>query len=142
MNWPDGPTARIARRPVFAFDHVRSVALRVCDNPDPYAVIAAVLHDSVEKGPFGWADLQAAGADARLIGLVDALTERAKELEADHLVRCAADPLALRIKRAHITDKLDVVPGSNINNSDVAELKRRARRRLAILDQVAAADGP
>ena len=47
-----------------SIDHVRSAALRVCDDPDPYAVIAAVLHDSVEKGPFGWADLQAAGADA------------------------------------------------------------------------------
>ena len=78
----------------------------------------------------------------RLIGLVDALTERAGELEADYLVRCAVDPSALRIKRADITDKLDVVPGSNINNSDVAELKRRARRRLAILNQVAAGRWP
>ena len=78
-------------------DHVRSVAARMGDDPDPYAIVAALLHDSVEKGCFGWGDLWAAGADSRLLEIVDALTERDGEPEMVYLGRCAADPLALRI---------------------------------------------
>ena len=123
-------------------DHVRSVAARMGDDPDPYAIVAALLHDSVEKGSFGWRDLWAAGADSRLLEIVDALTERDGEPEMVYLGRCAADPLALRIKRADITDKLDGVPGSNIAGDDLSELRQRAQRRLDMLEQVAARRWP
>ena len=93
---------------VLFIDHVRSVATRMQNDPDPYAVLAALLHDTVEKSSMTWDDLRAAGADDRLVALVDALTERDDEPEEEYLGRAAADPLTLRIKRADITDKLDL----------------------------------
>jgi hypothetical protein len=41
--------------------------------------------------------------------VVDALAERDGEDEVAYLGRCAADPLALRIKRADIADKFVTV---------------------------------
>src|ERR1700760_2319194 len=76
-------------------DHVRSVAARMAHDPDPYAVLAALLHDTVEKSSMTWDDLRAARADERLIALVDALTERDVEPEHEYLSRAAADPLTL-----------------------------------------------
>src|SRR5262245_12251089 len=92
---------------VLVIDHVRRVAERVEDDPDEYAVRAAWLHDSIEKGSMTWDDLREAGADQRLIELVDALTQRLGETSEAYLARAAADPVALRIKRADIADKLD-----------------------------------
>jgi (p)ppGpp synthase/HD superfamily hydrolase len=66
-------------------DHVRRVASRIEIDPDPYAVPAALLHDTVEKGTMHWDDLRAAGADDRLIAVVDALTERHGESDRDYL---------------------------------------------------------
>jgi (p)ppGpp synthase/HD superfamily hydrolase len=87
-------------------DHVRAGADRLRDVPDPYAVPAALLHDAVEKTSLSWDDLRSAGADSRLLAVIDALTERDGESIGAYLARCAADPLALRIKRYDLTDKL------------------------------------
>jgi (p)ppGpp synthase/HD superfamily hydrolase len=122
---------------VLFIDHVRRVAGRVRDDADPDAVPAALLHDTVEKGALDWDDLRAAGADDRLIEVVDALTERDGESERDYLTRAAADPLALRIKRADIQDKLE---GSDGLRSDDQRrvMRKRAQRRLDLLEELAA----
>lgn len=120
-------------------DHVRRVAAAMRDDPDPIAVPAALLHDSVEKGSFSWDDLHAAGADDRLIAVVDALTERDGEAETEYFTRCVADPLALRIKRADIQDKFDVIDHSDLPAARRAELHRRATQRMQLLEQVASA---
>jgi len=120
-------------------DHVRSVAARVASDPDPFAVVAALLHDTVEKAAVGFDDLRAAGADERLIDLVDALTERPGESEESYLARAAADPLTLRIKRADITDKLDLRSATMLSETDRRAMEQRAQRRLALLEQIAAA---
>ena len=100
-------------------------------------MVGALLHDTVEKGSFDWSDLRTAGADERLVGLVDALTERDGEPEAAYLARGAADPLALRIKRADIIDKLQVTPGPQRTDAAADELRTRAHRRLALLERAA-----
>ena len=122
--------------------HVRNVAARLEDDPDDYAVVAALLHDTVEKSRMEFADLRTAGADDRLIGLVDALTERTGEPERSYLARCAADPLALRIKRADIADKFDTAQRADLTSVQRRDLLRRARRRLAILESFASAESP
>ena len=122
---------------VLFIDHVRSVAARVADDPDPYAVVAALLHDTVEKGSFEWVDLRAAGADNRLLTVVDALTERDGEPEVAYLTRCVDDPLALRIKRADISDKLDIQPSHKLAVDDAIQLRQRARQRLELLERLA-----
>jgi hypothetical protein len=87
---------------------VRRVATAVEGDPDPYAVTAALRHDAVEKGSSDWAQLKRPGAEAddRLVELVDALTERRGETVHAYLARCAADSVALRVKRADILDKI------------------------------------
>ena len=116
-------------------DHVRRVAAQLSDDPDVYAVPAALLHDSVEHGAISWAELRDAGADDRLIALIDALTERAGEPEADYFARCAADPVAVRIKRADILDKFDVLD-AGLPDARRAELWNRANHRLSVLESI------
>ena len=118
-------------------DHVRNVAARVQNEPDAYAVPAALLHDTVEKTWMSWDHLRDAGADDRLIALVDALTERDGESEESYFRRAASDPLALRIKRADIADKLDVRAFSVLGETDRLAVEARARRRLALLEALA-----
>jgi (p)ppGpp synthase/HD superfamily hydrolase len=125
------------RSGVLFIDHVRSVATRMQDDPDPYAIPAALLHDTVEKSSMTWDDLQEAGADDRLIALVDALTERDGESEESYLSRAATDPLALRIKRADIADKLHMRVLSLLTDTHRQAVETRARRRLSILESLA-----
>jgi hypothetical protein len=89
---------------VLFIDHVCRVAAPIAIDPDRHAVPSALLHDTVEKGTLQWDDLPAAGAGDRLIAVVDALTEHEGEADSDHVARCAADPLALRIKRVDVAD--------------------------------------
>jgi (p)ppGpp synthase/HD superfamily hydrolase len=119
-------------------DHVRRVATRMQNDPNRYAVVAAWLHDSVEKGSTSWGDLWDAGADRRLIDVVDALTQRDGESSVAYLARAAADPLALRIKRADIADKLDPSNFGGLSSGRVAGTVARARQRLALLERLSA----
>jgi hypothetical protein len=121
-------------------EHVRRVASALHDDHDPYAVPAALLHDTVEKGSLGWSDLRAAGADDRLLAVVDALTERVGEPLEAYLARCVADPLALRIKRADIGDKLTVEAHRGLSDDAIDILRDRAQLRLSLLEELAATD--
>ncbi len=84
-----------------------------------------------------WSDLRAAGADEGLIEVVDALTQRDGELEQHYLDRCVADPLALRIKRADIADKLDPRSVATLDDHDRHLVQGRAHDRLTLLEQLA-----
>jgi (p)ppGpp synthase/HD superfamily hydrolase len=118
-------------------DHVRRVADGVKNDPDQYAVSAALLHDTVEKAGMSWDDLRAAGADDRLLELVDALTEREGETESSYLARAADDPVALRIKRVDIEDKLYGPLGESLTEEQRRRAHERARRRLDLLERLA-----
>ncbi len=86
-------------------DHVRRVAAHFDPVVDGDAAVAAMLHDSVEKGSFTFDDLRDAGVAEHVVEIVDALTERPEEPVRDYLARCAAHPVALRVKRVDIADK-------------------------------------
>ena len=103
---------------------------------DDVTIAAGLLHDTVEKGSIGWDDLRAAGADDRLLAVVEALTEREGEPEHEYLRRCAADPLALRIKRVDIMDKL-VERAVALDAAQLEVRSTRARRRLELLERLA-----
>jgi len=118
-------------------DHVRRVASHFRGDPDPVVEPAALLHDTVEKGWMEWPDLRAAGADDRLIEIVDALTERDGEAVQDYLARCAAHPVALRIKRVDIADKLLQQDQADLDEDMRRDLRDRAHQRLALLEQLA-----
>ena len=87
-------------------------------------------------------NVAAAGADDRLIALVDALTERPGEPERSYLARCAAEPIALRIKRADIADTFDTAQRADLTDVQRRDLLRRVRRRLGILESFASAERP
>ena len=88
-------------------------------------VQAALLHGSVEKGSLVW-PAPAAGADDRLIAIVDALTERDGEPDVEYFARCAADALALRIKRTDVNDKFEVLDHAGLPDDRRHQLWERA----------------
>ena len=71
---------------------------------DPLAEAAAWLHDVIEDTGTTLADLRAEGFPEPVLAAVDALTRRADEERDAYYARVAADPLALRVKRADIAD--------------------------------------
>ncbi len=71
---------------------------------DPLAEATAWLHDVVEDTTTTLADLLAEGFPGPVLAAVDAITRRADEARDAYYARVAADPLALRVKRADIAD--------------------------------------
>ena len=99
-------------------------------------VVAALLHDVVEKDCISWNEFAAAVDDEEVVRLVDLVTRRDGEDERAFLRRCAQDPVALLIKRADLLDKLgpqDVEVQIDLG----ASVRREARERLALLDHLA-----
>ena len=103
-------------------------------------VVVALLHDVVEKGQSSLADLLAVVRDERVVHLVDILTRRRGESEEEYLSRCAADPVALAIKRADLTDK-HFHGDAQVDHETAQRLGQEAQERLDLLDLLAGARG-
>jgi (p)ppGpp synthase/HD superfamily hydrolase len=115
-------------------EHARRVAAAVVAHGDR-TVVAALLHDTVEKGRIAWPELVAAVGDDDVVRVIDALTCREGETELDYLRRCAQVPAAAVIKRADLLDKLDP-PEIDAAGDGGAAIRRRARERLALLHRL------
>ena len=85
-------------------DHVRRVAERVSGEDE---VIVGWLHDVVEKGP-GWTlqRLLDAGFSERVVDAVDAMSKRDGEDYFAFVRRSIANPLAVPVKHADLSDNL------------------------------------
>ncbi len=116
------------------FTHVMRVAEQVALDSDDLAVVVAILHDTVEKGSLDWNDLIEAGVSPEQIEILDLVTERDDESQAAYLGRCASHPVARRVKEADLRDKLDPRAGRSLPPEALEKKRRRARRRLAILN--------
>ena len=116
--------------------HARRVAASVRETGDDRIVAVALLHDVVEKGQISADDLLDITRDARLVELVEILTRCDGESDEDYLSRCAADPVALLVKRADLADKL-MAGDSNLTPKQAVGLRRQARDRLGLLDVLA-----
>ena len=121
-------------------EHARRVAERVRPTGDDRTVAAALLHDVVEKGQSSLADLLAVVRDERVVHLVDILTRRRGESEEEYLSRCAADPVALAIKRADLADK-HFHGDAQVDQETAQRLGQEAQQRLELLDLLARARG-
>jgi (p)ppGpp synthase/HD superfamily hydrolase len=117
--------------------HARRVAARVRHLGDDRLVVAALLHDVVEKDRISIDELSARVRNALVMELVDVLTQDPEATEMEYLSRCAAHPLALLIKRIDLLDKL-TSDDSEVTADVVAHLRSQARERLATLDHLAA----
>jgi hypothetical protein len=74
------------------------------------------------------------------VHLVDILTRRRGESEVEYLSRCAADPVALAIKRADLTDK-QFHGDAQVDHETAQRLGQEAQERLDLLDLLAGARG-
>jgi hypothetical protein len=122
-------------------EHARRVADRVRPSGDDRTVAAALLHDVVEKERISLADLLALVRDERLVELVDILTRREVESDEEYLARCAADPVALAIKRADLADK-DYYGDAQVDLRTATQLSHKAHMHLMLLDRLVEAAGP
>jgi (p)ppGpp synthase/HD superfamily hydrolase len=116
--------------------HARRVAAEVRATHDDRAIAAALLHDVVEKGGISADELRALTGDPAVVALVEVLSRRDGEAEHHYLSRCAADPMALLVKRIDLTDKL-VADDATVPTAVAEPVRQQARQRLALLDDLA-----
>ncbi|MGD9701811.1 MAG: HD domain-containing protein [Acidimicrobiia bacterium] len=126
----DGQLDRYGR-PVI--DHVLGVAAAVAAWGDEHALVAALLHDAIEKGRATDHDLIAADIHPAAIELVMALTQLPGEPVANYLERCARHPVALKMKRADLLDKVDPERLRPLAPSAADEIRVRITARMALL---------
>jgi (p)ppGpp synthase/HD superfamily hydrolase len=118
-------------------EHVRLAHPSDVDLEAERAVVAALLHDVVEKAGVSVDDVRSLTNDERIVELVDLLTQRSGETERSYLARCASDPTALSIKRIDLLDKL-VADDAVVSREELARIRREAQRRIEFLDGIAA----
>jgi hypothetical protein len=96
--------------------------------------IAAVLHDAVEDGGLE-VGLVAFRFGDRIGEAVDALSRREGESYADFIGRCGANDIARDVKRADLTDNMNLSRLPNPTSDDVkrAQKYREARVRLNVI---------
>jgi (p)ppGpp synthase/HD superfamily hydrolase len=117
-------------------NHARRVATRVRRTANGRVVAAALLHEVVASRRITVDELRAAVADDRLADLVEVLTRLENETDEHYLARCAADPLALVVKRADLADNL-IADDSNVPAATGLRIRRQASRQLALLNLLA-----
>jgi len=117
-------------------DHPLRVAQHRSLQGDEMLIAAGLLHDTVEQGRASWQQVRDAGADAELLALLDALTRRASECEADYLLRVTRHPQAVRLKRVDLLDKLSPPYTQGLSAGQIEVLHAAVVRRLATILEV------
>lgn len=97
----------------------------------------AVLHDVLEDTPLTVDDLLEVGCPRRVVTAVEALSRRPREQPEDYLRRVAANPLALRVKRADIADNTRPDRLQALDTATQDRLRAKYRKALALLSQYA-----
>jgi len=70
--------------------------------------IVGVLHDAVEDSDLTIAQLVEAGFGAQIVAAIDAITKREGEAYETYLERVIANPIALRVKIADMSDNMNM----------------------------------
>jgi GTP diphosphokinase / guanosine-3',5'-bis(diphosphate) 3'-diphosphatase len=83
--------------------------LRVMQEMDSdMARIVAVLHDAVEDSALTLEQLLEAGFDPEIVTAIDAITKRPGEAYEMYLERVMANPIALQVKIADMSDNMNI----------------------------------
>lgn len=86
--------------------------------------IVGVLHDAVEDSALTLAELAEAGFPEEILAAIDAITKRQDEPYEAYLERVIANPIALRVKIADMTDNMDISRIAQPTDQDWARLKK------------------
>jgi GTP diphosphokinase / guanosine-3',5'-bis(diphosphate) 3'-diphosphatase len=70
--------------------------------------IVAVLHDAVEDSDLSLDQLTEAGFNTEIVTAIDAITKRAGEAYETYLERVMANPIALQVKIADMSDNMNI----------------------------------
>lgn len=98
--------------------------------------MTAALHDVVEDSAWTLDNLREEGFSAAVVEAVRCMT-RAPEASYEEFIDIAmANPISCQVKLADITDNLDLSRLSELNESDIA----RVKKYVAVLQKVQAAD--
>ena len=105
--------------------------------PDDTAAIAtAWLHDVVEDTPVTLDEIRARFGD-QIATAVDAITRRPGEDPDDYYRRVAADPTAVKVKRADIAHNSDPARLAALPQPTRDRLRDKYQHAVAILDELA-----
>ena len=96
--------------------------------------MAALLHDVVEDTDVTLADLDEFGAD--VLEMVDALTHRSGERNADYYGRIKRTPAAVLVKLCDIYDNLDPARLHDLDEATQARLRTKYGKALVALSDV------
>lgn len=102
------------------------------------AKIVGVLHDVVEDCP-GWTfdRLRSEGFGEDVLRGLESVTKREGEPYEDFVTRAARNPLGRLVKRADLTDNMDLSRISNPTDRDYERIEKY-KRALAQLDRIEA----
>lgn len=100
----------------------------------PAAMMAAVLHDTVEDTPLTLEQLRQEGFADEVVSAVDALTRRADETYEQFVERAGAHPIARQVKRADLEDNMQITRLAELADKDVARMRRYLLAWRALAD--------
>lgn len=95
--------------------------------------MTAVLHDVIEDTWVTAEDLVSRGCPEVVVDAVVALSHLPEEPQEDYLRRVAANPLALSVKRADISDNLSPARMARLDDATQERLKAKYARALGLL---------
>jgi hypothetical protein len=107
------------------------------------AQIIALLHDVVEDTSVTIEDLRAAGFAETVLDGVLSVTHGKDESYADYVVRCKANPLGCRVKRADLEDNsrpARLLLRPNRLERDLARMRKYALAYKLLIDRLAEAE--
>jgi (p)ppGpp synthase/HD superfamily hydrolase len=107
---------------------------------DRDAMIAAVLHDTVEDSALTLGDLKGEGFSDAVVVAVDALTRRDDESYEEFVSRLSSNPLARRVKIADLEHNMDVRRLESLGSKDLERIAKyhRSWRELRKRDAASA----
>ncbi|HEX6346665.1 HD domain-containing protein [Umezawaea sp.] len=109
--------------------------LRVMTHVDGVAEqMAAVLHDVVEDTTVTLDELVELECPSIVVRAVEALTHFPDEPQSAYLARVAADPIALAVKRADISDNLSPDRTALLEPAERERLREKYETALRLLD--------
>lgn len=119
-------------------DHPAAVAAITAGRhpSDTVAIATAWLHDVVEDTPVTLQEIRTRFGD-EIADAVDALTRRPGENPDDYYRRVAANPVALRVKRADLTHNCDPERLAVLSAVTRERLAAKYQHAAAVLDELA-----